>query len=272
MATKNTTQQNAIPVDTRETFVSLSTSMLDSEISMEEKLRALYLIQQADTQIDKIHLLRGELPEEVRDLEDEIEGLKTRSNNLISGIEDIEKFLSEKRVDLQVSKDAIAKYENDKANVKNSRQYDSISKEIEFQELEIELSNKKITENTALIAEKKAQLESLKETIAGREKDLATKNEELVTIVAETAKDEEALIAEIAELQTSLEPRLVAAYNKVRENVRNRLAVVAVARGACGGCFNKIPPQRILDIAMNKKIIVCEYCGRILVNPNFDNE
>lgn len=260
------------PIDNRETFVSLSNTMNDSDVSMEQKLRTLYKIQQADIRLDHIYLLRGELPEEVKDLEDEIQGLKTRVNNITNDIKETEKFIAQKKIDLQSAKDAVAKYENQRANVKNSREYDSLSKEIEFQELEQELAQKRIKENTAVIEEKKAYLQATKEKIEGRERDLVNKKAELVSIIDETSKEEEVIKAELAELKKTLEPRMVAAYEKVRSNARNRLAVVTVKRGACGGCFNKIPPQRILDIAMNKKIIVCEYCGRILVSSEFEEE
>lgn len=265
-------QQVDAPIDNRETFVSISSNMSDSDISMEEKLHTLYLIQQADCKLDQIYLLRGELPEEVQDLDDEIQGLKTRMSNLSKDVKEIEKFISQKKLDLQSSKDTIAKYENQRANVKNSREYDSISKEIEFQELEQELAQKKIKENNAIIEEKKALLQATKEKIEGREQDLVNKKAELENIVEETSKEEELILAEIEKLQKNIEPRMLAAYNKVRNNAKNKLAVVTVKRGACGGCFNKIPPQRILDIEMNKKIIVCEYCGRIIVSPEFELE
>ncbi len=272
MATTKQKKQVDIPIDERETFMSISKNLNDSDISMESKLFTLYKIQQADSKIDKIHLLRGELPEEVRDLEDDIAGLKTRISNLQSEIKDTEKFIAQKKIDMDNSKTAIAKYEEQRTNVKNNREYDSLSKEIEFQGLEQELAEKRIKENSAIIIEKKAALENAKSELLGREEDLRNKNKELISIIEETAKEEEVLVNMISELEKGLDERMVAAYKKVRSNARNKLAVVTVKRDACGGCFNKIPPQRQLDIEMNKKIIVCEYCGRILVSSAFEKE
>lgn len=260
------------PIDKRETFMSLSKNMNDSETSMETKLHTLYQIQQTDSKIDKIHLLRGELPEEVRELEDDIAGLKTRIANIQNDIKEIEKFVGQKRIDMENAKAAISKYEDQRSNVKNNREYDSISKEIEFQGLEVELAEKRINENTKVLADKKVALEAAKTSLAGRQVDLDNKNAELVSIVEETAKEEEVLTKKKDELVKNIDDRMFAAYNKVRSNAHNHLAVVTVKRDACGGCFNKIPPQRQLDIALSKKIIVCEYCGRILVSSDFEKE
>ena len=256
-----------------ETFASLQiVKNLDSDMSMETRLRLLYKLQQTDSEIDKIYLLRGELPLEVQDLEDDIAGLETRIANLNKEIADTEAFIAQKKQDIVTSKSLIEKYEEQRNNVKNNREYDSLSKEIEFQDLDRQLSEKKIKDNTRILGEKKELLAETSELLEGRKQDLVNKQKELESIVEETQKDEERLLKESAEIQAQIEPRLLNAYKKVRSNARNRMAVVTVKRDACGGCFNKIPPQRQLDIASSKKIIVCEYCGRILVNPEFENE
>lgn len=260
------------PIDNRETFTSLSKNLNDSDSTMESKLRTLYNIQKTDIEIDKIHLLRGELPEEVRDLEDEIEGLRTRISNINSDIADVEKLISQKKLDIENCKAAIAKYEDQRSNVKNNREYDSLSKEIEYQGLERELAEKRIKENTAALSDKRAELERATADLAGREVDLENKKAELVEIIAETSKEEEVLLKQREALVEHIDERTMAAYDRMRQNARNHLAVVTVKRDACGGCFNKIPPQRKLDIALSKKLIVCEYCGRIIVSSEFENE
>ena len=263
------------PIDHRETFVSLSTNMKNQnndEVTMESKLRSLYMIQKTDSKIDEIHLLRGELPEEVRDLEDEIAGLNTRINRLQAEIKEQESLISIKKMDIKNCEDNITRYDEQRNNVANNREYDSISKEIEFQGLEKELAQKKLREATEQLALKKEALESAEMTLKGREEDLENKKKELVSIIEDTAREEEVLKAKLAEYEKGVDERMLAAYHKVRSNAHNHLAVVTVKRDACGGCFNKIPPQRQLDIAMNKKIIVCEYCGRILVNSDFEKE
>jgi len=263
------------PIDNRETFVSLSTSMKNQnndEVTMEAKLRSLYLIQQTDSKIDEIHLLRGELPEEVRDLEDEIAGLNTRISNLQAEINEQESFISIKKMDIKNCEDNITRYDEQRNNVANNREYDSISKEIEFQGLEKELAQKRLREATEVVAQKKEAVEAAKTELKGREEDLENKKKELVSIIEDTSKEEEVLKGKLAEYEKNVDARMLAAYHKVRSNAHNHLAVVTVKRDACGGCFNKIPPQRQLDIAMNKKIIVCEYCGRILVSSDFEKE
>lgn len=273
MATSKKNNAVVTPVVEGETFTSLQIAKdLGSDVSMETKLRLLYKLQQTDTKIDKIYLLRGELPLEVQDLEDEIEGLKTRIANLEKDIQDGEAFMAQKKIDIESSKDLIAKYETQRNNVKNNREYDSLSKEIEFQSLEIELAEKKINDTQKQLVDKKAALADATAVLEGRSEDLDNKKKELETIIDETQKEEEMLLSQSAELQEQIEPRMLNAYKKVRSNLRNKLAVVTVKRDACGGCFNKIPPQRQLDIALSKKIIVCEYCGRILISPEFENE
>jgi len=273
MATKKQTKKSAAPIDEKETFVSIQKNISDSDsISMEQKLHTLYQLQQTDTQIDRIHLLRGELPLEVQDLEDELEGLKTRIANLQGEIKDIEKDSAQKKIDIETSKTATAKYEDQRNNVKNNREYDSLSKEIEYQMLVVEHAEKIIKDNGIKIVDKTASLEEAKKDYEGRLIDLDNKKKELESIIEETSKEEEVLLQKSEELKATLEERMVIAYERVRDNARNKLAVVTVKRDACGGCFNKIPPQRQLDIALSKKIIVCEYCGRIIVSSEFENE
>ncbi|MFA6769742.1 MAG: C4-type zinc ribbon domain-containing protein [Bacteroidales bacterium] len=239
---------------------------------MESKLYLLYKLQQTDSQIDQIHLLRGELPLEVQDLEDDILGLTTRTEKLQAEIKEIEKTISQKKIDLDTSKDLVEKYSAQQGNVKNNREYDSLSKEIEFQGLEAQLSEKRIKESAVVLAERKLVYADTVKALDERKLDLENKMKELENIVAQTAKEEKELNKYSDELQSQIDVRLLAAYEKVRANARNGLAVVTVSRDACSGCFNKIPPQRQLDIASSKKIIVCEYCGRILVNADFEAE
>jgi len=243
-----------------------STKTSETELTIEEKLRALYSLQLVDSEIDKIRTLRGELPLEVQDLEDEVAGLETRINNLKSEIAEMEKSLLNKNNEIITSQGLIKKYEEQQNNVRNNREYDSLSKEIEFQALEIELCNKKIREFTVLLNEKKEVMTEALNVLEERTKDLDGKKAELDDITRDTQKEEEVLDKKSVELQTKIEERLLTAYKRIRINARNGLAVVSVQRDACGGCFNQIPPQRQLDIKSRKKIIVCEYCGRILVD------
>ena len=273
MATKKKVNKIVTPIDQRETFVSLQKNMADTDsIAMEQKLHTLYRIQQTDTKIDKIYLLRGELPLEVQDLEDEIAGLQTRVSNAKAEIKEIEKANADHKHAIEESKHLIAKYDAQRDHVKNNREYESISKEIEYQDLEQQVAAKKIRENDALIDEKKVIITEAEDQLAHRQKDLVEKKKELETIVEETAKEEEDLLKQREELASQIDERMMVAYTKVRANAHNKLAVVTVTRDACGGCFNKIPPQRRLDIEESKKIIVCEYCGRILVSSAFAKE
>ena len=273
MATSKKNNTVIPPVVEGETFTSLQIAKdLGSDVSVETKLRLLYRLQQTDSKIDKIYLLRGELPLEVQDLEDSIEGLKTRIANLEKEIKDGAEFIAQKKQDMVSSKALIEKYEVQRNNVKNNREYDSLSKEIEFQSLEIELAEKKIGDTNKALVEKKDALANANTVLEGREIDFINKKKELETIVEETQKEEAELLKLVAELEEQIEPRMLNAYRKVRSNLRNKLAVVTVKRDACGGCYNKIPPQRQLDIALSKKIIVCEYCGRILISPEFEEE
>jgi len=238
------------------------------EISIEQKLKALYTLQQIDSQIDKIKIVRGELPLEVQDLEDEIAGLDTRISNFKKEIEDLEASIAERENAKKESEVLIKRYQEQQMNVRNNREYDSLTKEIEFQNLEIQLAEKKIKESNFRIENLNTDIEEAEVILKERSADLEAKKGELTDIVAETEKEEQDLIKKSKENEKYIENRLVTAYKRIRENARNGLAVVQVERDACGGCFNKIPPQHQLDIRMHKKIIVCEYCGRILV----DNE
>lgn len=236
------------------------------ELSVEEKLQHLYELQRIDTEIDKIKTLRGELPLEVQDLEDEIAGLETRLENLKSEISEADKSVATKKQEIAKSEELIKKYTEQLDNVRNNREYDALTKEVEFQKLEIELQNKRIREAQKTKAEKEVNLEISTKQYDEKKADLDAKKAELDDIIAETHKDEEALKQKSEELSKNIEERLLTAYRKIRLNARNGLAVVTVDRDACGGCFNKIPPQRQLDIRSRKKVIVCEYCGRILID------
>jgi predicted nucleic acid-binding Zn-ribbon protein len=240
--------------------------------SVEAKLKALYELQQIDTQIDKIRIIRGELPMEVRDLEDDIAGLDTRVNNYTEELNKMEDMIVQKKQSIKDSQAAIKKYETQQMNVKNNREYDSLTKEIEYQNLEIQLSEKRIKEYTAEITAKSSIVEASATALKERKHDLELKNAELDSIISETQKEEDALSKRSDEAAQITEERLFTAYKRIRNNVRNGLAVVTVQRDACGGCFNKIPPQRQLDIRQHKKVIVCEHCGRILVDAALSGE
>jgi predicted nucleic acid-binding Zn-ribbon protein len=242
----------------------------EKEISIEEKLRALHELQLVVSAIDKIKVLRGELPLEVQDLEDEIAGLKTRIHNLEDEIKSIETAISNKKIAIRESQNLITKYTEQQNNVRNNREFDSLAKEIEFQNLEIQLSEKRIREYTSDMEAKNEAIKTSKNQLSDRLEDLARKNRELEEITEETRIEEEKLKAKAEKIESFIESRLLTAFKRIRKNARNGLAVVTIQRDACGGCFNKIPPQRQLDIASRKKIIVCEYCGRILVDEKIN--
>ena len=227
---------------------------------------ALYELQKIDSQIDEINKVKGELPLEVQDLEDEIEGLKTRIDNINNEIEEFNSLTKQRKREVDQAKIQIAHYKEQQNNVRNNREYDSITKEIEYQELEIELAEKRLKEYSAAIKNKKVQLEDAEAVVADRNLDLTAKKSELESIEAETADQVAALEAKAVKAKVKIDERLLTAYNRIRSSVRNGLAVVTVQRDACGGCFNRIPPQRQADIRLGKKLIVCEYCGRILVD------
>ncbi len=238
-----------------------------SELTVEEKLKALYQLQTMLSEIDKIKTLRGELPLEVQDLEDEIAGLSTRIEKIRSEISELKSAITNKKIEIETAKVSVEKYKNQQEHVRNNREYDFLNKEIEFQTLEIELCEKKIREFTQEVESKTEEMAKSSNDLDEREKDLEQKKGELDEIVAETKQEEEKLREKAKNLETTIEPRLLQAFKRIRKNSRNGLGIVYVQRDACGGCFNKIPPQRQLDIRMRKKIIVCEYCGRIMIDP-----
>lgn len=240
----------------------------EKDLSVEDKLKALYELQQIDSTIDRIKLLRGELPLEVQDLEDEISGLQTRLENLNAEVKEIEQQISNRKNAIKDSEALIKKYEEQQKNVRNNREFDSLAKEIEYQKLEIQLAEKRIKEAKAQIAAKNEVIAAAAANIEEKKQELESKKRELDEIIDETRKEEEELAQKSAAAKAKIDERLLVAYNRIRSNARNGLAVVAVDRDACGGCFNRIPPQRQMDIKLHKKIIVCEYCGRILVDAN----
>ncbi|HIV83332.1 zinc ribbon domain-containing protein [Marseilla massiliensis] len=238
-----------------------------TELSVEEKLKTLYQLQTTLSAIDEKKALRGELPLEVQDLEDEIEGLTIRIDKIKREIDEFQKAVSQKKAEINEAQASVERYKEQLNDVKNNREYDTLSKEIEFQTLEIELCNKKIREAQTRIEEKTNELHENEEAIKDRQSDLDIKKSELDEIMEETRAEEEKLKEKVTELEAKIEPRLLTSFKRIRKNARNGLGIVYVQRDACGGCFNKIPPQRQLDIKMHKKIIVCEYCGRIIVDP-----
>ena len=238
-----------------------------TDLTVEERLKTLYQLQTTLSEIDEKRALRGELPLEVEDLEDEIAGLTTRIEKIQSDIDEYQHAVAQKKGEIETAKASVERYKTQLNDVKNNREYDTLSKEIEFQTLEIELCNKKIKEANFKIEEKKAELEQNQTIIEDRRQALDMKKAELDEIMEETRAEEEKLKAKVKELEVKIEPRLLTSFKRIRKNARNGLGIVYVQRDACGGCFNKIPPQRQLDIKMHKKVIVCEYCGRILIDP-----
>lgn len=237
------------------------------EVTIAEKLDALFELQKIDSEIDRIVTVRGELPLEVQDLEDELEGLDTRLKKLQDEMKELETEVSDRKNAIKEAEVAITKYKEQQNNVRNNREFESLDKEIEFQTLEIKLHEKRTKEAKFNITNKKEILDEAKARFELRKGDLATKKAELDEIVNETRKEEEVLVEKSNKAKSLIDERLVIAYNRLRQNAKNGLAVVSVDRDSCGGCFNKIPPQRQLDIQSKKKVIVCEHCGRILV-PN----
>lgn len=235
------------------------------EVTVAEKLDALYELQKIDSEIDRIRTIRGELPLEVQDLEDELHGLETRINKIAEEAKELDTEVVDRKNAIKDAETAIAKYKEQQNNVRNNREFESLAKEIEFQELEIKLHDKKGKEVKLRVVNKKELLEEAKERFEFRKGDLNTKQAELDEIVGETKKEEDALLKKSEDAKKKIDTRLVFAYNRLRDNAKNGLAVVPVDRDACGGCFNKIPPQRQLDIQAKKKVLVCEHCGRILV-------
>ena len=238
-----------------------------TDLSVEDKLKTLYQLQTTVSAIDEKRALRGELPLEVEDLEDEIEGLTTRIEKIQNEIDEFQHAIVSKKAEILEAQTSLARYKAQLDEVKNNREYDTLSKEIEFQTLEIELCNKKIREAQNRINEKNLEKSQSTELLEDRQKELELKKSELDDIMAETRAEEERLKLKTIELEAKIEPRLLLSFQRIRKNARNGLGIVYVQRDACGGCFNKIPPQRQLDIKMHKKIIVCEYCGRIMIDP-----
>lgn len=237
------------------------------ELTVEQKLKTLFQLQTTLSKIDEIKTLRGELPLEVQDLEDEIAGLSTRIERIKAEVAELKTSIAGKKVEIETAKASVAKYKEQQENVRNNREYDFLSKEIEFQTLEIELCEKRIKEFTEQEEEKSKEVVQCTTTLEERQKDLDVKKNELDEIISETKQEEEKLRDKAKELETKIEPRLLQSFKRIRKNSRNGLGIVYVQRDACGGCFNKIPPQRQLDIRSRKKIIVCEYCGRIMIDP-----
>ena len=237
------------------------------DMSVEERLKTLFQLQTTLSAIDEKKALRGELPLEVQDLEDEIAGLNTRLEKINTEIKELKDAIVQKNGEIANAQASVARYKTQLDDVKNNREYDTLSKEIEYQELEIQLCEKKIGEANTRIAERGEDVKKIEETIDDRKQALVEKNHELDEIMDETRTEEEKLKVKAKDLEGKIESRLLTSFKRIRKNARNGLGIVYVQRDACGGCFNKIPPQRQLDIKMHKKIIVCEYCGRILIDP-----
>lgn len=252
--------------------MATSRKTTDNDYSMEEKIMALYDLQKIDSKIDEINKIKGELPLEVQDLEDEIAGYKTRIDNINAQIDNLGQMTKQRKRDAEEAKALIAKYEEQQNNVRNNREFDAIAKEIEFQKLEIELCNKNLKEYAADIKVKKKQVEDAQAAATDRNADLEQKKAELDSIDRETAQEVEQLHEQEIAACEKIDERLLSAYRRIRKNMHNGLAVVTVKRDACGGCYNRIPPQRQMEIRQNKKIIVCEYCGRILVADKSQQE
>lgn len=239
----------------------------EQTLSVESRLKSLYELQTILSQIDRIRTVRGELPLEVSDLEDSIEGLNTRIANFRQEIEDLRKKTLVEKEKINESQSKIATYKAQLDNVRNNREFDLLSKEIEFQTLEIELSEKHINEYQRVIDNKTGEIAATEETLSDQQHILAEKKTELEEIVSETKQDEERLREQAKALEPKVDPRTLSAFKRIRKNTRNGLGIVYIQRNACGGCFNRIPPQKQMEIKMHKKIIVCEYCGRIIIDP-----
>jgi predicted nucleic acid-binding Zn-ribbon protein len=240
----------------------------DADLAVEKRLVALHTLQIVDSEIDKIQIIRGELPQAVQDLEDEIAGLNTRVENFTAEIKETEAANKARLAEIEEHNEQIKKYQKQQDNVRNNREFESLNKEIEFQNLEIQLCERKNKEGKAHISELKQHIEAAKVLLDNRQKDLEAKREELTSIIAETEKDEERLRAKSKEQEQFIDERYLAAYKRIRGAARNGLAVVQIDRDSCGGCFSNIPPQRQMEIKMHKKVIVCENCGRILVDDD----
>lgn len=243
------------------------------DYSMQEKILALYDLQKIDSRIDGINKIKGELPLEVQDLDDELAGLKARVENINTEIDELNALTKQRKREVDQARILITNYKEQQNNVRNNREFDAITKEIEYQELEIELAEKRLKEYAAGIKAKKALVEETEAVMSERQKDLEAKKAELQSIEEETSAQVAEFTMQAEKAREKIDERLLAAYGRIRRNVRNGLAVVTVRRDACGGCFNRIPPQRQMEIRQGKKIIICEYCGRILVaDPEEDRQ
>lgn len=264
----NVTSENIKTPEAMEgTASNKSDHIVDKDLSVEQKLTALYQLQSMMSEIDKIKTLRGELPLEVQDLEDEVTRLHTRIQNFQLDSKDIDTAIGQQKIKITDSTALITKYKEQVDNVRNNREFDSLSKEIEFQGLEIELAEKKIKEFTVESKAIAEEIQKCKVLLEERQADLKSKKDELDEIISETKIQEEQLREKAKQIETTIEPRLLTAFKRIRKSARNGLAVVYIQRDACGGCFNKIPPQRQMDIKLRKKITVCEHCGRIMIDP-----
>ncbi len=252
--------------------MALDVKIDGKEATVEENLKALNELQNVVSNIDKIRVLRGELPFEVQDLEDEIAGLQTRLENFETELVNLESEINSKRIEIKEAEMKVAKYKEQQENVRNSREFDNLSKEIEFQSLEVQLCEKRIREFSATLELRKEEQASTAAHLEDRKLDLNQKKSELDEIITETRQEEEQLREAAKEIEAKIESRLLDAFKRIRKNARNGLALVPVQRDACGGCFNKIPAQRQLDIRLRKKVIVCEYCGRILVDAHIGSD
>ena len=277
---KATTKKKTV---TKKTAAVKKTAGTKEITSIEEKLNSLYNLQKIDSEIDRIRIIRGELPIEVEDLEDDIAGLETRTGKIQAEIDEIELDITNRKQGSKDSETAIQKYKERQNNVRNNREYESLAKEIEFQELEIKLNEKRTKEGKIKIENKKEILAEATERLDMKKSDLANKKAELDSIISATQKDEDKLLKASKAAKKKIEDRLVIAYDRLRNNSKNGLAVVELIYGAakrgtghrdasCGGCFNKIPPQRELDIVTKKKIIICEHCGKILIPSQQEQE
>ncbi len=259
------------PIDNRETFVSLQKNFADSDMPVEEKLKTLYELQAADSEIDKIIQLRGELPAEVSALEAEIATLKERSAAISAIIDQFNRNIADAKLSIAEHESVIEKYQRQLDTIQNSREYDSLNKEIENQELLRQIDEKTINDSRYEIGAKKAELDEIKDRLTIRNEDLKAKKAELETIVEETAKEEAVLRERRDACAAKIDNRTMSAYERIRASVNNHLAVVGIYNGdSCGGCFNTITPQRRVEIASNRKLIICEHCGRIIINPDFE--
>lgn len=244
----------------------------NENLSVEDRLSTLYKLQTIFSEIDRIKQIRGDLPLEVKDIDDSIAGLSTRKSNYKKEIDDLKVRLAQEKSKIQEAQEKIKRYKEQLDNVRNNREYDSLSKEIEFQGLEIELAEKHINEYNRIIDMRNKDIEETEATLEDKQHILDEKKGELAEIVSETKQDEERLRMEAKKLEPQIDERTLSAFKRIRQNARNGLGVVTIQRDACGGCYNRIPPQKQLEIKMHKKIIVCEYCGRILIDPSLAGE